>query len=67
MASSSTNNSNIRLKLRLCDCGRTAMMYIVRMNENGNQGRLFFVCPLKYVSIYYTIRYFTMDIVIYVI
>ncbi|CAL5353331.1 unnamed protein product [Camellia sinensis] len=48
MASSSTNNSNIRLKPRLCDCGRTAMMYIVRTNENGNQGRLFFVCPLKY-------------------
>ncbi|GMP90085.1 hypothetical protein CsSME_00041370 [Camellia sinensis var. sinensis] len=30
--------SNIRLKPRLCDCGRTAMMYIVRTNENGNQG-----------------------------
>ncbi|KAL7233113.1 hypothetical protein ACSBR1_016863 [Camellia fascicularis] len=48
MASSSTNNSNIRLKPRLCDCGRTTSMYIVRTNENGNQGRLFFVCPLKY-------------------
>ncbi|KAL7180059.1 hypothetical protein ACSBR1_043301 [Camellia fascicularis] len=23
-------------------------MYIVRTNENGNQGRLFFVCPSKY-------------------
>ncbi|GMP67103.1 hypothetical protein CsSME_00027206 [Camellia sinensis var. sinensis] len=27
MASSTTNNSNIRLKPRLCDCGRTAAMY----------------------------------------
>ncbi|GMP35348.1 hypothetical protein CsSME_00007818 [Camellia sinensis var. sinensis] len=48
MASSSTNNSNIRLKPRLCDCGRTAAMYIVRTNDNGNQGRLFFVCLSKY-------------------
>ncbi|KAL7176107.1 hypothetical protein ACSBR2_029639 [Camellia fascicularis] len=48
MASSSTNNSNIRLKSRLCDCGRTAALYIVRTNENGNQGHLFFVCPSKY-------------------
>ncbi|KAL7189042.1 hypothetical protein ACSBR1_038836 [Camellia fascicularis] len=48
MASSSTNNSNIRLKPRLCDYGRTASMYIVRINENGNQGRVFFVCPTKY-------------------
>ncbi|CAL5340701.1 unnamed protein product [Camellia sinensis] len=23
-------------------------MYIVRINENGNQGHLFFVCPSKY-------------------
>ncbi|KAL7235086.1 hypothetical protein ACSBR1_018550 [Camellia fascicularis] len=28
MASSSINNSNIRLKLRLCNCGRTAAIYI---------------------------------------
>ncbi|KAL7260241.1 hypothetical protein ACSBR1_006000 [Camellia fascicularis] len=27
---------------------RTAAMYIVRTNDNGNQGRLFFVCPSKY-------------------
>ncbi|CAL5414503.1 unnamed protein product [Camellia sinensis] len=48
MASFSTNNRNIRLKPRLCDCGRTASMYIVRTNENGNQRRVFFVCPTKY-------------------
>ncbi|GMP40625.1 hypothetical protein CsSME_00010993 [Camellia sinensis var. sinensis] len=47
MASSSVNN-NIRLKPRFCDCGRTTAMYIVRTNENRNQARLFFVCPLKY-------------------
>ncbi|KAL7179633.1 hypothetical protein ACSBR1_042937 [Camellia fascicularis] len=47
MASSSMNN-NIRLKPRMCDCGRTAIMYIARTNENGNQGRLFSVFPLKY-------------------
>ncbi|XP_028106824.1 uncharacterized protein LOC114305871 isoform X2 [Camellia sinensis] len=28
MASSSTNNSNIKLKPRLCNCGRTAAIYI---------------------------------------
>ncbi|KAL7190286.1 hypothetical protein ACSBR2_022544 [Camellia fascicularis] len=28
MASSSTNNSNIRLKPRLCNCGRTIAIYI---------------------------------------
>ncbi|KAL7183717.1 hypothetical protein ACSBR2_025992 [Camellia fascicularis] len=48
MASSSTNNSNIRLKSRLCNCGRTTAIYIVRTNENRNQGRLFFVFPSKY-------------------
>ncbi|KAL7176428.1 hypothetical protein ACSBR2_029877 [Camellia fascicularis] len=32
----------------MCDCGRTAPMYIVRTNENGNEGRVFFVCPTKY-------------------
>ncbi|KAL7195938.1 hypothetical protein ACSBR1_036043 [Camellia fascicularis] len=48
MASSSSNNSNIRLKPRICDCGRTTTMYIIRTNENGNQGHLFFVCPSKY-------------------
>ncbi|KAL7218210.1 hypothetical protein ACSBR2_011479 [Camellia fascicularis] len=46
MAYSSTNNSNIRLKPRMCDCGAT--MYIVQTNENGNQGHLFFVCLSKY-------------------
>ncbi|KAL7207826.1 hypothetical protein ACSBR1_029721 [Camellia fascicularis] len=50
MASSSTNNSNIRLKSRLCNCGRTAAIHIVRTNENGNKGRLFFVCPSKYTE-----------------
>ncbi|THG13469.1 hypothetical protein TEA_016753 [Camellia sinensis var. sinensis] len=29
MASSSSNNSNIRLKPRLCDCGRTAAIHII--------------------------------------
>ncbi|KAL7225203.1 hypothetical protein ACSBR1_020557 [Camellia fascicularis] len=48
MAFSSTNNSNIRLRPRICDCGKTAAMYIVQTNENGNQGCLFFVCPSKY-------------------
>ncbi|KAL7205696.1 hypothetical protein ACSBR2_018594 [Camellia fascicularis] len=48
MASSSTNNSNIRLKPRLCNCGRTTAIYIVRTNENQNQWRSFFVCPSKY-------------------
>ncbi|XP_028069885.1 DNA topoisomerase 3-alpha-like [Camellia sinensis] len=50
MASSSTNNSNIRLKPRLCNCGRTATIHIVRTNDNGNKGRLFFVCPSKYTE-----------------
>ncbi|CAL5418952.1 unnamed protein product [Camellia sinensis] len=40
MASSSSNNSNIRLKPRLCDCGRTAAMHIVRTNQNGIKGTL---------------------------
>ncbi|CAL5356052.1 unnamed protein product [Camellia sinensis] len=48
MASSSTNNRNIRLKPRLCNCGRTAAVHIARTNENGNEGRVFFVCPTKY-------------------
>ncbi|KAL7182887.1 hypothetical protein ACSBR1_041545 [Camellia fascicularis] len=48
MASSSSNNRNIRLKPRLCNCGRTAVVHIVRTNENGNEGRVFFVCPTKY-------------------
>ncbi|CAL5401620.1 unnamed protein product [Camellia sinensis] len=48
MASSSTNNRNIRLKRRLCNCGRTASMHVIRTNENGNEGRVFFVCPTKY-------------------
>ncbi|CAL5330324.1 unnamed protein product [Camellia sinensis] len=50
MASSSSNNSNIRLKPRLCDCGRTAAMHIVRTNQNRNKGRVYFVCPSKYIS-----------------
>ncbi|KAL7224783.1 hypothetical protein ACSBR1_026129 [Camellia fascicularis] len=45
---SSSNNSNIRLQPRLCNCGRTAAIYIVRTNENRNQGHLLFVCPSKY-------------------
>ncbi|KAL7249338.1 hypothetical protein ACSBR1_011487 [Camellia fascicularis] len=48
MASSFTNNNNIRLRPRMCDCRKIAAMYIVQTNENGNQGRLFFVCPSKY-------------------
>ncbi|CAL5334613.1 unnamed protein product [Camellia sinensis] len=48
MASSSTNNRNIILKPRLCNCGRTTSMHIVRTNENGNEGCVFFVCPTKY-------------------
>ncbi|KAL7162542.1 hypothetical protein ACSBR2_042937 [Camellia fascicularis] len=50
MASSSSNNSNVRLKPRLCDCGRTAAMHIVRTNQNGNKGRVYFVCLSKYIS-----------------
>ncbi|CAL5397599.1 unnamed protein product [Camellia sinensis] len=45
---SSSNISNIRLQPRLCNCGRTAAIHIVRTNDNGNQERLFFVCPSKY-------------------
>ncbi|CAL5390509.1 unnamed protein product [Camellia sinensis] len=48
MASSSTNNSNIRLRPRMCDRGKAAAINIVQTNENGNQGRLFFVCPSKH-------------------
>ncbi|CAL5403064.1 unnamed protein product [Camellia sinensis] len=47
---SSSNISDMRLVLRLCNCGRTAAIHIVRTNENGNEGRLYFVCPLKYIS-----------------
>ncbi|KAL7208621.1 hypothetical protein ACSBR1_030370 [Camellia fascicularis] len=43
MASSSSNNSNIRLNPRLCDCGRTAAIHIVRTNQNGNKGRMYFI------------------------
>ncbi|KAL7186388.1 hypothetical protein ACSBR2_028185 [Camellia fascicularis] len=50
MASSSSNNSNIRLNPRLCDCGRTAAIHIVRTNQNGNKGRVYFVCPSRYIS-----------------
>ncbi|XP_028057103.1 uncharacterized protein LOC114261092 [Camellia sinensis] len=50
MASSSTNSSNIRLKPRLCNCGRTAAIHIVRTNENGNKGHLFFVYPSKHTE-----------------
>ncbi|CAL5386192.1 unnamed protein product [Camellia sinensis] len=45
---SSANISDIRLVPRMCNCGRTVAIYIVRTNENGNEGRLFFVCPSKY-------------------
>ncbi|CAL5442633.1 unnamed protein product [Camellia sinensis] len=45
---SSSNISNIRLLPRLCNCGRTAAIRIVGTNENGNEGRLFFVCPSRY-------------------
>ncbi|KAL7230837.1 hypothetical protein ACSBR2_009173 [Camellia fascicularis] len=50
MACSSSNNSNIRLKPRLCDCRRTATMHIVRINQNENKRRVYFVCPSKYIS-----------------
>ncbi|XP_028059591.1 uncharacterized protein LOC114263290 [Camellia sinensis] len=50
MACSSSNNSNIRLKRRLCDCGITAARHTVKSNQNGNKGRVYFVCPSKYVS-----------------
>ncbi|CAL5349948.1 unnamed protein product [Camellia sinensis] len=45
---SSSNISNIRLQPRVCNCGRTAAIRIVKTNENGNEGRLFFVCPSRY-------------------
>ncbi|CAL5437569.1 unnamed protein product [Camellia sinensis] len=45
---SSSNISNIRLLPWLCNCGRTAAIRIVGTNENGNEGRLFFVCPSRY-------------------
>ncbi|KAI7996654.1 hypothetical protein LOK49_LG10G01830 [Camellia lanceoleosa] len=45
---SSSNISNIRLQPRLCNCGRTTAIRIVKINENGNEGRLFFVCPSRY-------------------
>ncbi|XP_028082493.1 uncharacterized protein LOC114283821 [Camellia sinensis] len=45
---SSSNISNIRLQSRLCNCGGTAAIRIVKTNENGNEGRLFFVCPSRY-------------------
>ncbi|CAL5388230.1 unnamed protein product [Camellia sinensis] len=50
MASSSTNNTNIRLKPRFCNCRRTASIRIVRTNENGNERRVYFVCPRKYTA-----------------
>ncbi|THG20087.1 hypothetical protein TEA_011066 [Camellia sinensis var. sinensis] len=40
MACSSSNNSNIRLKRRLCDCGITAARHTVKSNQNGNKGRV---------------------------
>ncbi|CAL5367194.1 unnamed protein product [Camellia sinensis] len=48
MASNSTNNIDMRLKPRYCNCGRVASMRIVQSNDNGNQGRVYFVCPRKY-------------------
>ncbi|CAL5325833.1 unnamed protein product [Camellia sinensis] len=40
MACSSSNNSNIRLKRRLCNCGITAARHTVKSNQNGNKGRV---------------------------
>ncbi|KAL7226057.1 hypothetical protein ACSBR1_021233 [Camellia fascicularis] len=40
MASSSTNNTNIRLKPRFCNCGRTASIRITS-NEHCNYFRWF--------------------------
>ncbi|CAL5378611.1 unnamed protein product [Camellia sinensis] len=45
---SSSNISSIRLLPRICNCGRTVAIHIVRTNENGNEGCLFFVCPSKH-------------------
>ncbi|THG07988.1 hypothetical protein TEA_020059 [Camellia sinensis var. sinensis] len=50
MASSSIDNTNLRLKPRFCNCGRIASVRIVRTNANGNKGRVYFVCPRKYDS-----------------
>ncbi|CAL5384726.1 unnamed protein product [Camellia sinensis] len=49
-ASSSIDNTNLRLKPRFCNCGRIAYVRIVRTNANGNKGRVYFVCPRKYDS-----------------
>ena len=46
MASSSSRP--LRLNPRNCFCGRTATMQICRSNENGNQGRVYSVCPSRY-------------------
>ena len=53
MASSSIDIMNLRLYQRFCTCGRIASMCIVRTNANGNKGRVYFVCPRKYVSTCY--------------
>ena len=46
MASSSS--TPFRLIPRNCYCGRTAIIRVSRTNENGNQGRVFSVCPSRY-------------------
>ncbi|KAL7186021.1 hypothetical protein ACSBR2_027889 [Camellia fascicularis] len=43
-----SNISDIRLQPRLCNCGRIAALRIVKTNENGNEWRMFFVCPSRY-------------------
>ena len=53
MASSSIDNTNLRLKPRFCNCGRIASVHIVQTNANENEGRVYFVCPRKYVSTCY--------------
>ncbi|KAL7203942.1 hypothetical protein ACSBR2_017075 [Camellia fascicularis] len=50
MASCSIDNTNLRLKPRFCNCGRIASVRIVLTNANGNEGRVYFVCPRKYTS-----------------
>ncbi|XP_028111679.1 uncharacterized protein LOC114309995 [Camellia sinensis] len=50
MASSSIHNTNLRFKARFCNCGRIVSVRVVQTNANGNQGRVYFVCPRKYTT-----------------
>ncbi|KAL7185736.1 hypothetical protein ACSBR2_027655 [Camellia fascicularis] len=44
------DNTNLNLKPRFCNCGRIASVRVVRTNANGNEGRVYFVCPRRYTS-----------------